>query len=1078
MPAAVEEKSMVPTVLVGIGGTGNEILSRLRRLIEESYGSLSNFPIVSFLVVDTDKDYKISNPEAAGSAFKDNEKHWSRVSGKQVQEMVSDMDRYPWINSWFPPELERNITSLEAGAGQIRACGRFALFCNYHEIQRKFLDAVRRVKGQENFMLDRYGIKVSNSAINVFTTGSLNGGTGSGMLIDIGYCIRNWLRGESSPLSTAIVPTPEAFAGISVGDRVLANGYAALMELNYFSDYRTEYHQQFSSGLVDEVVSKLPPFDFTYLVGTKNGESDFKLGQIREMIAQNIFLDLTSDFAPHKRSIRDNIKGSWAQADPGGRGYPKQFMSFGLSTIEIPIAQIRASLSERLAKDLINWWLNDSVILPAQMLELVRGDILKKMRLSEGELIMDLCADKDRSLIAIISQWTNETRQEINQDNWLSCTKQGVNILGNEQGKILQFINDYLTPRVEEFKRNHLLELSPDERLHGDYLKKIYNNRDEIIQRGKKSLEMEFYNILEDRNRGVKFAESFIVSVRQIFTDIAEKFRRDQEQVWSQNESKRQREYDTALAEINDLKDKIHISKKDKMEQYCEQALTGLEGYLMANIQRKTRGAGVEVINRLLEHLNQLESRFNRFRQKLIQSRDLFNLQANQQIDSADALLINGIKLFDRQELNSLYQDFIEQFASGIAGNKNAYDTGMDNLCLPLSEEILKQSSPLWKETRRTDENMRLFDITEIADIRQGDFQKVILNQANQLLQNAPVSSRIQQELAACDRLLKIYNNDADIINNLRIAYQKSRPLIMLNPAVLRGKDAGFTPQLNQNVALIGGRNTSNPAAQKIIPKLREFIANEDDIKPLGEVEKYRLVFVQEIGGFSLRCLEGMRDLRQSYQDWKGEFILAKRAQQMGENRDLPIPVHIQKEPPFWDVFPEDPSIYQLVVTARALKVLFPEVNRVTNEKTIRYEIKTATGLKKVDIATSWEDAVQVLEVKACREDKEKIQSQVTAKLQAAATPEKKQALYRTFIEYLQQRSEELTGGKDNTEYKREDAIILQLIDNYKLNSGGEIPLSSVTEVANPALIICGNCGHKNPPSSNFCSKCGAKLVK
>jgi len=35
MPAAVEEKSMVPTVLVGIGGTGNEILSRLRRLIEE-----------------------------------------------------------------------------------------------------------------------------------------------------------------------------------------------------------------------------------------------------------------------------------------------------------------------------------------------------------------------------------------------------------------------------------------------------------------------------------------------------------------------------------------------------------------------------------------------------------------------------------------------------------------------------------------------------------------------------------------------------------------------------------------------------------------------------------------------------------------------------------------------------------------------------------------------------------------------------------------------------------------------------------------------------------------------------------
>ncbi len=121
MPAAVEEKSMVPTVLVGIGGTGNEILSRLRRLIEESYGSLSNFPIVSFLVVDTDKDYKISNPEAAGSAFKDNEKHWARVSGKQVQEMVSDMDRYP-LAVYLCLEIPKIVGKIK-GVGEVGVWG-------------------------------------------------------------------------------------------------------------------------------------------------------------------------------------------------------------------------------------------------------------------------------------------------------------------------------------------------------------------------------------------------------------------------------------------------------------------------------------------------------------------------------------------------------------------------------------------------------------------------------------------------------------------------------------------------------------------------------------------------------------------------------------------------------------------------------------------------------------------------------------------------------------------------------------------------------------------------------------------
>jgi len=341
MPPQVEEKSMVPTVLVGVGGTGTEVLSRVRRLVEETYGSLKNFPIVSFLVIDTDKGYKISNPETSGSEFKDNEKYWARVSGKQVRDMVSDMENYPWIDRWFPRELERNITSLEAGAGQIRACGRFAFFCNYHELQKKFQAASNRVKGKENYMLDRYGIKVNSGSLNVFVTGSLSGGTGSGMLIDIGYCIRNWVRGEASPLVTEIVPMPQAFAGISVGDRVLANGYAGMMELSYYSDYRTEYVAQYSNGLADEVRSNLPPFDFTYLVGTKNDESDFQLDQLREMIAQNMFLDLTSDFAPHKRSIRDNIKSAWAAADPGGRSYPKNFMSFGLATIEIPIAQIR-----------------------------------------------------------------------------------------------------------------------------------------------------------------------------------------------------------------------------------------------------------------------------------------------------------------------------------------------------------------------------------------------------------------------------------------------------------------------------------------------------------------------------------------------------------------------------------------------------------------------------------------------------------------------------------------------------------------------------------------------------------------
>lgn len=176
-------------------------------------------------------------------------------------------------------------------------------------------------------------------------------------------------------------------------------------------------------------------------------------------------------------------------------------MSFGLSTVEIPISQIRTSLAHRLAKDVTDWWLNEKVENQPDMLELVRGNILKDLRLTETELLADLLMAKDESYLNVISKWAYDIRNEMAQDNWLQCTQQGVNMVGREQGKILGFVEQFLKPKADEYIKDHFRALSPDERLHGDYLKKIYGNRDKLIQQGKQALETEFYRILEDRTR-------------------------------------------------------------------------------------------------------------------------------------------------------------------------------------------------------------------------------------------------------------------------------------------------------------------------------------------------------------------------------------------------------------------------------------------------------------------------------------------------------------------------------------------------------------------------------------------------
>lgn len=104
-----------------------------------------------------------------------------------------------------------------------------------------------------------------------------------------------------------------------------------------------------------------------------------------------------------------------------------------------------------------------------------------------------------------------------------------------------------------------------------------------------------------------------------------------------------------------------------------------------------------------------------------------------------------------------------------------------------------------------------------------------------------------------------------------------------------------------------------------------------------------------------------MPELWQSYQDWRGQMIQAKRAHLRGESRDLPIPIHIQKEPPFWDVFPENPAILNLVVQAKSLNLLRREENRNLKENVVRYTYQTAIWLENADVASRWEETAQVL---------------------------------------------------------------------------------------------------------------------
>lgn len=113
------------TICIGLGGTGRDVLMRIRRLIVDRYGNLTNLPIISFVHLDTDKASTQVTGIRTGSiyhgvdlSFREAEKVTATMSSKEVTMFVEGIERrseytqygpYDHIDRWFPPQLLGNI---------------------------------------------------------------------------------------------------------------------------------------------------------------------------------------------------------------------------------------------------------------------------------------------------------------------------------------------------------------------------------------------------------------------------------------------------------------------------------------------------------------------------------------------------------------------------------------------------------------------------------------------------------------------------------------------------------------------------------------------------------------------------------------------------------------------------------------------------------------------------------------------------------------------------------------------------------------------------------------------------------
>ncbi|SFU36925.1 tubulin-like doman-containing protein [Pseudoduganella namucuonensis] len=318
-----------PTLFIGAGGTGMEVMMRIRRRILSAVWnrhnparveSIAQFPVARFLHVDLDSGAIIDEGKSQRTdpwfelvKLSDEERLVESIDLPQYHESDDSLARFPLIESWMPlrPKKLRSLgIDPSKGAGQIRAVARLYLYDKYPKLRGRikgalnFLSSNAGNERKENYQ--RLGLQVDTSKFRIVVIGSNAGGTGAGTALDLGWIAKAIARQEVADSQVDLVMfLPSGYAKANK-ERTEANAYATLMELE---TAMRDMNAQVRWADPDSLTGKGAPFDDVYFVDTANlaNKATQDVKDVYQMVADSLFEDFASaDFANRKRSVAVN----------------------------------------------------------------------------------------------------------------------------------------------------------------------------------------------------------------------------------------------------------------------------------------------------------------------------------------------------------------------------------------------------------------------------------------------------------------------------------------------------------------------------------------------------------------------------------------------------------------------------------------------------------------------------------------------------------------------------------------------------------------------------------------------------
>lgn len=325
-----------PTLLIGIGTSGLRVLEHTQKFYFEHTG-MNKPGSIEYIYLETDENSYPSTTVVENEISR----IYLDLSDKETK--INNLkDRLPDDeNDWVPdPNF---IKDAGKGAGGMPAFGRAALWSypNFDEVKDGIRSAFNRINSHNQRESD-------NSKPAVFITGSLTGGTGSGVFLDLAFMVKNQIPGLEDVYGLFLTPGRN-YVG---KDNILyCNTLSSIVSLEKYNQANQSYKLRWPDSTTANLNAL--PFEMSHIISQDRNDGTAQvqsLGGLYKIAGLWMFLNIFG--LREKRNTR--------LTDGKGGAFIDKYGSFGIAAVQYPKRQLEELLGVELSMTLIKRWVDSS----------------------------------------------------------------------------------------------------------------------------------------------------------------------------------------------------------------------------------------------------------------------------------------------------------------------------------------------------------------------------------------------------------------------------------------------------------------------------------------------------------------------------------------------------------------------------------------------------------------------------------------------------------------------------------------------------------------------------------------------